>query len=245
MKNSQQESTSRLGRDEKIRPLRSGGNPRFDKNLSQPENMQKLSTGTTTGAFEPAGPPLGRTTSFQAIDPASMDWRRDLIERLETAVPGGYSARGEAASEPTALAGLALHASGRTDAARCAADWLVQRQAESGAVGVTATQPTPCWPTSLALLLWQAIGDEHTYGTPAARAVEWVLQERGKTCPQRPFVGHDSMLVGWSWAAQTHSWLEPTAMFVLALKAAGRTQHPRTREGVRLLIDRLLPAWRL
>ena len=128
-----------------------------------------------------------------------------------------------------------------TDAARRAADWLVEQQAKNGAVGVTSTQATPCWPTSLAILLWQAIGDRDQYGEPIGRAVDWTLHEQGETHEQRPYVGHDTTLVGWSWAAHTHSWLEPTAMFVLALKAVGQSQHPRTREAVRLLVDRLLP----
>jgi len=40
----------------------------------------------------------------------------------------------------------------------------------------------------------------------------------------------------------THSWQEPTAWSVLALKSLGLADHPRTREGVRLLVDRLLPS---
>jgi hypothetical protein len=79
------------------------------------------------------------------------------------------------------------------------------------------------------------------YGSHIERAVEWALAERPYTLPRKSQVAHDSSLVGWTWAAGTHSWLEPTALFVLALKAAGHAQHPRTREGVRLLIDRLLP----
>jgi len=31
-----------------------------------------------------------------------MDWRDELLRRLAAATPGGYSAKGEAASEPTA-----------------------------------------------------------------------------------------------------------------------------------------------
>jgi hypothetical protein len=170
-----------------------------------------------------------------------MDWRQELAERLAAFVPGGYVARGEAASEPTALAGLALHAIGETAAARRAADWLVERQARNGAVGINATQSTPCWPTSLAMLLWHSIGDRDQYGEPIARAVDWTIHEQGETHAQRSYVGHDTTLVGWSWAADTHSWLEPTAMFVLALQAVGQSQHPRTREAVRLLVDRLLP----
>jgi hypothetical protein len=48
-------------------------------------------------------------------------------------------------------------------------------------------------------------------------------------------------LIGWSWAADTHSWLEPTCMFVMGLRAAGFGEHKRVREGVRLIVDRLLP----
>lgn len=170
-----------------------------------------------------------------------MDWHSDLIERLAASTPGGYRVDGEIASEPTALAGLALHKGYQGDRARRAAEWLVEHQAKNGAVGVTSTQNTPRWPTSLAILLWQSIGERNRYAEPIARAVAWTLHDRGETHVQRPYVGHDTTLVGWSWAANTHSWLEPTAMFVLALKSVGQSQHPRTREAVRLLVDRLLP----
>ena len=50
------------------------------------------------------------------------------------------------------------------------------------------------------------------------------------------------MLVGWSWAEDTHSWLEPTALFAIALKSTEFAGHERTREAVRLIVDRLLPA---
>jgi hypothetical protein len=53
-------------------------------------------------------------------------------------------------------------------------------------------------------------------------------------------MGHNSTLVGWPWVDGTHSWLEPTAWCVLALSACGDRHHPRTREGVQLIADRLL-----
>jgi hypothetical protein len=170
-----------------------------------------------------------------------MAWQEELLERLAANVPGGYFAHGEAASEPTALAGIALAAAGRRDAARAAGDWLLAQQAGNGSVGVTAAHDAPCWPTALAILLWQRLDDPARYGAPQQRAVKWTLADRGLTHERRPQAGHDTTLVGWSWAAHTHSWLEPTAMFVLALKAVGESQHPRTREAVRLLLDRLLP----
>ena len=64
---------------------------------------------------------------------------------------------------------------------------------------------------------------------------------RGSLLPLNSNIGHDTTIVGWSWAAETHSWLEPTCFHVLALKAAGQGEHPRVREGLRLITDRLLP----
>jgi hypothetical protein len=55
-------------------------------------------------------------------------------------------------------------------------------------------------------------------------------------------MGHNTQLVGWSWAEGTHSWIEPTAFHILALKASGHLDDPRTREGVTLLLDRQLPS---
>lgn len=53
--------------------------------------------------------------------------------------------------------------------------------------------------------------------------------------------GHDRTLQGWPWVEGTHSWVEPTAYAVLALRTCGQTNHPRVREAVRLLGDRVLP----
>jgi hypothetical protein len=172
-----------------------------------------------------------------------MDWTTDLLDHLASVVPCGYHPKGPAASEPTALAGLALLAHGRFKAARAAADWLGQIQSKDGSVGVTALQPEPRWPTSLALLLWQAsdrAGGSVAYADRIGRAVDWTLAAHGVPVQRDESIGHDTTLIGWSWAANTHSWLEPTALFTLALKVNGLGQHPRTREAVRLLLDRLL-----
>jgi len=177
-----------------------------------------------------------------------MEWNRDLIERLADNVPGGYAAGGEPTTEPTALAGLALVAHRRRaramEVAQLAAEWLANQQAECGSVGISPDRPTPCWPTSLAIVLWHAVqsatGSEQ-FAASIARAVQWALAERGRTQKQGALARHDTTLTGWSWAANTHSWIEPTAMFVLALKAVGEGGHPRTREATQLIADRLLP----
>jgi hypothetical protein len=171
-------------------------------------------------------------------------WKHELVDRLAAQIPAGYAADGEPACEPTALVGLALAECGRIDAARLAAKWLAERQSRDGSVGVTESRSSPNWPTAWAMMLWHSVVKSEAgreFDGNLRPAIDWALAERGKTAPNNAQVGHDSMLVGWSWAANTHSWLEPTAMFVIALKLVGESHHPRTREGVRLLVDRQLP----
>ena len=38
-----------------------------------------------------------------------------------------------------------------------------------------------------------------------------------------------------------HSWIEPTALAVIALKATGHGDHDRVREAIRMMLDRQLP----
>jgi hypothetical protein len=174
----------------------------------------------------------------------STAWIRELVDRLATQIPAGYTLGGEPACEPTALAGLALCGLGETAAALESASWLAARQSRAGSIGVTADRPTPCWPTALAMMLWHEldrVAAAPQFANQMQRATEWTLHEHGLPAPRKTHFGHDSTIVGWSWAANTHSWIEPTAMFVAALKRIGHAQHVRTRDGVRLLVDRLLP----
>jgi hypothetical protein len=55
-----------------------------------------------------------------------------------------------------------------------------------------------------------------------------------------PFA-HDPDLKGWPWIAETHAWVEPTALAVMALRMTGYGEHARVKEGVRLLLDRQMP----
>ncbi|QDU54896.1 hypothetical protein [Aeoliella mucimassa] len=163
-----------------------------------------------------------------------------IAAKLEKLVPGGYMPGSAPMTEPTAWGALALHTAGRQQAAAQAAAWLCDAQHYNGMVPATADGDAPGWTTSLATLAWREINAE-LYSEQLDRGIHWLLESKGKPNPQSEHVGHDTTLVGWSWAANTHSWLEPTAFATMALVAAGENQHPRTREAVRLMVDRLLP----
>jgi len=157
--------------------------------------------------------------------------------------PTGPHPTGPKSAEPVAFACLALSANELGTESLPLAHWLAEIQSPAGSVGVTQDQDTPAWPTSLAILAWQACDHANAntrFAAAKQQALNWALQNEGEAAPQPDDVGHDTTLLGWSWAAATHSWLEPTCMFVLALKAMGQSEHPRTREGVRLIVDRLL-----
>jgi hypothetical protein len=178
--------------------------------------------------------------------------RRRLLDLRRGPGVWGYRARTIEAVEPSALASLALLA---TDAdskgesrtvAEASARWLASIQRPDGSLGVTASLPEPGWTTPFALLLWAAVGG---FETEQAKAVGWLLGLKGRTASKAPDdpMGHDAMIVGWPWVAETHSWVEPTAMALLALAVEGKSDHPRVAEGLRLLVDRAIPdsGWNL
>ncbi|MBX9788248.1 MAG: hypothetical protein K2Y37_04990 [Pirellulales bacterium] len=178
-------------------------------------------------------------------------WLAVALDRLAERPVCGYVAAHAPAAEPTSLAALALIAHARLEAAQTALGWLQQLQAADGSVGVRAGEPRPGWPTALAICAWQAAIDRatddqaHAIGrdrlaTAVKRGVEWLLAIEGVALKPTPAMGHDPSIVGWPWVASTHSWLEPTAWAVLALRAAGQGDHLRTRDGLRLIEDRLL-----
>lgn len=148
---------------------------------------------------------------------------------------GGYRA------DATAWAAMALQAMERR------AEWLnparsrlAARQSPDGRVSLSPQHPDAFWPTPLAILAWRR-SPEH--GEARARAVSFLLTATGvhwRRGANYPFE-HDPALQGWPWIAATHSWVEPTALAILALRVSGRGEHPRVREGVRLLLDRQLP----
>ncbi|MBI5482329.1 MAG: hypothetical protein HY906_25970 [Deltaproteobacteria bacterium] len=156
---------------------------------------------------------------------------------------GGFAshAGGAYAPEATAWAVLALVAAGagpeQVPAARAR---LAAGQAADGRVSLDAEHPEAFWVTPLAALAWHGAPRQ---AAAASRAVGFLLATTGRHWPKAPgaATGHDPALRGWPWIEDTHSFVEPTALALLALRRAGQGAHERAREAARMLLDRQLP----
>jgi len=156
----------------------------------------------------------------------------------------GYGAGGISSPEPTALACLAILAQGPDQEAtqqenvKKAARWLSSIQQLDGSLGVSRRLQRPGWPTAYGLLTWINLPGWESH---VRSALQWLLGERGEKGSETDLVNHNPKLQGWPWLSGTHSWIEPTALSVMALRRAGLTKHPRTQEGIQLILDRTIP----
>lgn len=168
-----------------------------------------------------------------------------LREVLSTRVlpDGGLADRpnGQFRVDSTAWGILSLMASG------AAADLLDRsrarlkvEQGEDGRVSLSRSHPGSFWPTALAILAWQ---DSPASQAAQKRAAEFLLGTTGVHIPRKPDApgAHDTALKGWPWIEDTHSWIEPTALGMTALRAIGYANHDRVHEAVRMILDRQLP----
>lgn len=185
-------------------------------------------------------------TACTADDNALVStWRQRALNRLTRAVNAeggwGYRPGAPTCAEPTALAAIALARSGDYPHGWInALTVLAGMQRPSGAIGVTSDADTPAWPTALAILAWSmAPKTSSDFCGCIERACACLEGISGTPLPLRPdILGHNTRLVGWPWVDGTHSWVEPTAYAVMAMRVAGKSDHPRTLEAVELLLDR-------
>jgi hypothetical protein len=163
---------------------------------------------------------------------------------LRRALPGGGfsgKARGKFQTDSTAWGILALSAcGGPTELLNQSRSLLMREQLEDGRLCVDSTHPDSFWPTALAILAWQ---DSEPYREAQQRAIRFLLDTTGFHFPRESDgpSAHDSQLKGWPWVGETHSWVEPTATAITALRATGHGHHDRVQEAVRMVLDRQLP----
>ncbi|HZD41165.1 MAG TPA: hypothetical protein VE131_10615, partial [Terriglobales bacterium] len=110
-----------------------------------------------------------------------------------------------------------------------------------GRIPISPSYPESFWPTSLAVLAWKGSAG---HAGAWSRAVSFLLSISGRhwaKVPDSP-LAHDTSLRGWPWTEGSHSWVEPTSMALLALKASGHGNHERVAEGLKMILDRQLPS---
>jgi len=117
---------------------------------------------------------------------------------------------------------------------------LAEAQAGDGSVSIARDHTDAYWPTALSVLAWS---HSPLHASHRHRGVQFLLETTGRHFKKEldSPAQHDSSIPGWPWIADTHSWVEPTALAVCALRNSGFAQHQRVSDGVRLLLDRQLP----
>ncbi len=153
----------------------------------------------------------------------------------------GYRVGGTSFVEPTAAVLLALR--GRNDAAESRARaWLLSLQRTDGGWGIAVADDESGWMTAWAV---RALADFAPARDAVARGAQWLTAQAGlrvddpaALAQARELFQIDAAIVGWGWQPGDASWVHPTALAILALAAAGQSDHARVREGVRYLYDR-------
>lgn len=144
--------------------------------------------------------------------------------------------------ESVALAILALKAEGFEEQRLVAPRQLLRRwqNHSTGAVLVDPKEAATYWPTGWAVLAWSGA---QGFEKDCHDAAKFLLYVSGTTWQPRldDPVGHDTTLHGWPWIGGSHSWVQPTAVNLMALAAAGRRDDVRVSQAVALLLNRQLP----
>ncbi|MBA3613296.1 MAG: terpene cyclase/mutase family protein [Nitrospirales bacterium] len=167
----------------------------------------------------------------------------ELLQSIQ--LPNGgfpYHSGEKARPDATAWAIIALssYAVDRESCNRGRA-YLASQQANDGRVSLSPSHPEASWPTPLAIFAWEGVPQ---YQEAQSRAVDYLIGFTGQhfSNPDPSIIGHDTTILGWPWIADTHSWVVPTALALLALHKVGLGTHPRVIAGQQMLLNRQLPS---
>jgi hypothetical protein len=159
----------------------------------------------------------------------------------------GYEPRRASLVEPTAFGVLALHAGGKGPEAERGLTFLQSCQQKNGAVGTRPGDAEGNWMAYAALLAFHALGA----GPEERRLKDWALDfddasdrfTKEEIASIAARFRYNPGIRGWSWTPGTTAWIEPTALFILALLHTGvPVTAKRILSGVDLIIDRAVPS---
>jgi len=159
----------------------------------------------------------------------------------------GYEPGRSSLVEPTGLCVLVLQGSGNIAASRSGLSFLKTCLKPTGAVGISPRDVGESWMAYSAILAFHAMG-----ATEEERRLKaWALSFRDAsgrfTKEEIAAVAaryrYDASIPGWSWTPQMTAWVEPTALFILALIRAGvAASEKKIESGIALILDRCVPS---
>jgi hypothetical protein len=158
----------------------------------------------------------------------------------------GYAAQQSSAVEPTSAVLLALREdSSCAESCRRAIDWLRGAQHLDGGWGFSSRDDQSAWQTAWAVLALARTGQG---GDLSNRGVKWLLDvpvlklSEDIMQASQKILTIDLSLRGWPWLPGQATWIEPTALAMLALESAqDAVVTPRIHEALRYIQDRRCP----
>jgi len=168
---------------------------------------------------------------------------QDFLDETQNHDGGwGYRVGNSSVTEPTALAVIVRPSQVAWGKGLV---WLLRTQRDDGGWGMNAQDDASNWLTLWATWALLIAATEDAL-LAAGRGVEWLLKvpvmritDPATASDVMGLLGIDPTLSGWPWRPGEASFVEPTALSLLVLAAAGLTDLPRLLEGVTYLHDRV------
>jgi hypothetical protein len=159
----------------------------------------------------------------------------------------GYAAGRMSFAEPTAFSVIVAGGRGHEALRAGGLRFLRSCQKGDGGLGLDPGAAEGGWMSYAALLAFHASAAEVEEG----RLRSWILGfedasgrfTKDELATVRARYRYDGSIPGWSWTPRTTAWIEPTALFMIALARTGvPLLERRIRSGVDLILDRRVPS---